>query len=95
MHEAELWRLRGELLLLEGEAEAEAARCFHCALHVAQEQQARSWELRAATSLARLLSTQNRSEEAKSQLAPVLSGFPEGFDTADLKDATTLLATLG
>jgi predicted ATPase len=96
MHEAELWRLRGELLLLEeGEAEAEAARCFHRALQVAQEQQARSWELRAATSLARLLSTQNRSEEAKSQLAPVLSGFPEGFDTADLKEATTLLATLG
>ncbi|HKF30562.1 MAG TPA: hypothetical protein VKB29_15070, partial [Candidatus Binataceae bacterium] len=95
MHEAELWRLRGELLLLEGVAEAEAARCFHRALQVAQEQQARSWELRAATSLARLLSTQNRSEEAKSQLAPVLSGFPEGFDTADLKDATTLLATLG
>ena len=95
MHEAELWRLRGELLLLEGEAEAESARCFHRALQVAQEQQARSWELRAATSLARLLSTQNRSEEAKSQLAPVLSGFPEGFDTADLKEATTLLATLG
>jgi predicted ATPase len=95
MHEAELWRLRGELLLLEGEAEAEAARCFHRALQVAQEQQARSWELRAATSLARLLSTQNQSEEAKSRLAPVLSGFPEGFDTADLREAATLLATLG
>jgi tetratricopeptide (TPR) repeat protein len=84
MHEAELWRLRGELLL-QGKAEAEAARCFHRALQVAQEQQARSWELRAATSLARLLSTQNQSEEAKSQLARVLSGFPEGFDTADLR----------
>ena len=94
MHEAELWRLRGELLL-QGKAEAEAARCFHRALQVAQEQQARSWELRAATSLARLLSTQNQSEEAKSQLAPVLSGFPEGFDTADLKESAALLATLG
>jgi adenylate cyclase len=51
--------------------------------------------LRAATSLARLLSTQNRPDEAKSQLAPVLDGFSEGFDTADLKEAATLLATLG
>jgi class 3 adenylate cyclase/predicted ATPase len=95
MHEAELWRLRGELLLLQGEAEAEAAHSFHRALQVAQEQQARSWELRAATSLARLLSTQDRRDEAKSHLAPVLGGFPEGFDTTDLKEAAALLTTLG
>jgi class 3 adenylate cyclase/tetratricopeptide (TPR) repeat protein len=92
MHEAELWRLRGELLLLRGDAEADAERSFHRALQVAQGQQARSWELRAATSLARLLLARNRQDEARSNLAPILASFTEGFETADLKAATALLS---
>jgi class 3 adenylate cyclase/tetratricopeptide (TPR) repeat protein len=91
MHEAELWRLRGELLVLRDGAEAEAERSFHRALQVAQGQQARSWELRAATSLARLLIAQNRQDEAKSNLAPILASFTEGFESADLKEAAALL----
>ena len=94
IHEAELWRLRGELLILRGGAEAEAERSFHRALQVAQGQQARSWELRAATSLARLLRTQNRQDEARSNLAPILANFTEGFESADLKEAAALLGGL-
>ncbi|MBV8451546.1 MAG: AAA family ATPase, partial [Deltaproteobacteria bacterium] len=94
MHEAELWRLHGELLILQGGAESEAERNFHRALQVAQGQQARSWELRAATSLARLLIAQNRQDEAKSSLAPILARFTEGFESADLKQAAALLGGL-
>jgi predicted ATPase len=95
MHEAELWRLRGELLVLSGGVEAESERSFQRALEVAQDQHARSWELRAATSLARFLRTHKRHDEAKSKLAPVLAGFTEGFETADLKQATALLGDPG
>ncbi|MBV8770737.1 MAG: transcriptional regulator, partial [Deltaproteobacteria bacterium] len=95
MHEAELWRLRGELLLQHHDSADEAERCFHRSLQVARGQQARSWELRTATSLARLLRTRDRLDEAKSYLAPVLAGFTEGFETADLKRAGALLAELG
>ena len=94
MHEAELWRLRGELLVLRGDAEAEAERNFHCALQVAQGQQARSWELHAAISLARLLLARNRQDEARSILTPILASFTEGFESTDFKEAAALLSAL-
>jgi predicted ATPase len=93
IHEAELWRLRGELLVLSNPRADEAERSFRRALEVAQEQQARSWELRAATSLARLLPNA-RKEEARSQLAAALATVTEGFQTADFKEASALLAAL-
>jgi predicted ATPase/class 3 adenylate cyclase len=94
MHEAELWRLRGELLVIHGDAESEAEHSLQRALQVAREQQARSWELRTATSLARLLRTQNRYDEARSTLQPVLAGFTEGFGSSDLRQAAALLEEL-
>jgi predicted ATPase len=72
-------------------AGADAERCFHHALYVARTLQARSWELRAATSLARLLIGQNRTDEARATLAPVLASFSEGFETFDFKQAAALL----
>jgi class 3 adenylate cyclase/tetratricopeptide (TPR) repeat protein len=92
MHEAELWRLRGELLILHRDAEAEAEGSFHHALQVAQSQRARSWELRAATSLARLLRAHNRPAEAKSYLASTIAAMTEGFENADFRQASELLA---
>jgi class 3 adenylate cyclase/tetratricopeptide (TPR) repeat protein len=91
MHEAELWRLRGELLVLQHDAAAEAERSFRRAQAIAQTQQARSWELRAATSLARFLLSHERQEEARSNLEPLLASFTEGFETADLKQAASVL----
>jgi predicted ATPase len=64
---------------------------FRRALEIAQRQQAKSWELRAATSLARLWGEQGRRAEARDLLGPVYGWFTEGFDTADLKDAKALL----
>ena len=64
------------------------------ALEVARRQSAKSWELRAATSLARLSDRQGRTEEARALLQPVYDWFTEGFDTADLKDAKALLEEL-
>ncbi len=93
--EAEVSRIKGDLLLAHptpDPAHAEAA--FREALDVARRQSARSWELRAATSLARLLRDQGRSDEARALLAPVYDWFTEGFDTADLKDAKALLDEL-
>jgi predicted ATPase len=95
MHEAELWRLRGELLLQHNDSADEAERSFRRSYQVAQAQQARSWALRTTTSLARLLCTQNRHDEAKSYLAPSLAAFSEGFENADLKQAAALLHELG
>ena len=94
IHEAEVWRLRGELLLLHGNAVAEAERSFMQALEAARRQQARSWELRAATSLARLLAAHGRHDEAKSTLAPILASITEGFETADFKEGSGLLRQL-
>ena len=74
---------------------AEAEGCFHRAIEIARSQKARSWELRAATSLARLWRDQGRRNEARSLLAPIYGWFTEGFDTADLKDAKALLDELG
>jgi predicted ATPase len=91
--EAELYRVRGELLLAQGD-DAEAEASFHRAVEVARRQQARSWELRATTSLARLWQKQGKREEARRILAEIYGWFTEGFDTADLIEAKTLLGEL-
>jgi len=94
-YEAELHRLRGELLLMRTDADREGAeRCFRKAIDIARRQSAKSWELRANTSLARLLREMNRRNEARGMLADIYNWFTEGFDTADLKDAKTLLDEL-
>ncbi|MBV9125544.1 MAG: hypothetical protein JO112_19520, partial [Planctomycetes bacterium] len=92
-YEAELHRLRGELLLGRAEA-AEAEACFGRALEVARRQQAKSWELRAALSLSRLYHQQGKSSEARQLLANVYSWFTEGHDSADLQEARTFLDSL-
>ena len=91
--EAELHRLKGLALLGQNEIEGSRA-AFEEALEVARRQQAKSYELRAATSLARLWGEQGRRAEARELLAPIYGWFSEGFDTADLKEAATLLAEL-
>ena len=89
---AELNRLEGELLLASKEPdESRAEASFRNAIAIARGQGARSLELRAATSLARLLARQGRREEARAVLAPIYDWFTEGFDTADLKEAKGLL----
>jgi DNA-binding SARP family transcriptional activator/predicted ATPase len=95
-HVAELHRRMGELLLQRSgsTAEAEAERCFHRALEVARSQGARSWELRAATSVARLWRRQGRCGQASQLLQPIYDRFQEGFDTPDLQDARLLLESL-
>ena len=93
--EADLRRLKGEALLaLAPERAAEAEAWYQQALVIAREQGARLWELRAATSLARLWRDQGRRAEARDLLAPVYGWFTEGFDTRDLKDAKALLDEL-
>jgi DNA-binding winged helix-turn-helix (wHTH) protein/predicted ATPase len=94
VYEAELHRLRGELLLARADAHDEAAACFHRALDTARRRQAKALELRAATSLSRLWRQQGKCQEAHDLLAPVYRWFGEGFDTADLQQARTLLAAL-
>jgi predicted ATPase len=95
-YEPELQRLEGELRLRQDPADAQNAEaCFRRSVETARRQQAKSWELRAATSLARLWAEQDRRAEARDLLAPVYSWFTEGFDTADLKDAKALLGELG
>jgi predicted ATPase len=90
-----LYRLKGELLLQQhADNQADAETCFHHALAIAQNQAAKSWELRAATSLARLWQQQGKCQEAYDLLASVYNWFTEGFDTADLKDAKALLDEL-
>jgi predicted ATPase len=93
---AELLRIKGELLLLHGAPGAAAAAedHFRQALDWACRQGALSWELRAATSLARLLRDQGRSIEAAALLQPVYDRFTEGFETADLRTAKRLLDEL-
>ena len=93
--EAELHRLKGELLLLQSaDQHAEAEACFHHALAIARRQQAKSLELRAAMSLSRLWQQQGKRAEAHALLAPIYGWFTEGFDTADLQEAKALLAVL-
>jgi tetratricopeptide (TPR) repeat protein len=93
--EPDLHRVKGELLLMHDTANAvEAERCFRTAIERAQRHAAKSWELRATTSLARLLATQGRRDEAHTMLADIYGWFTEGFDTADLIDAKALLDEL-
>ena len=94
--EAEVYRLRGVLLLRQtGTPQAEAEACFQQALDVARRQEAKSLELRAAMSLARLWQQQGKRAEAYDLLAPTYGWFTEGFDTADLQEASALLEALG
>jgi predicted ATPase len=94
-YEAELHRLKGDLLLQQSSDHAPAAEaCFYHAISIAQSQSAKAWELRAATSLARLWQSQDKRKEAYDLLAPVYGWFTEGFDTADLQDAKALLDAL-
>ncbi|MBN1318479.1 MAG: AAA family ATPase [Anaerolineales bacterium] len=94
--EAEMHRLRGELVLREGvrQQSEEAEVCFRRAIDIAQRQKAKSWELRATISLTRLWAEQGRREEARTTLAGVYDWFTEGFDTPDLVEAAALLVEL-
>jgi predicted ATPase len=89
----ELNRHKGQLLLHQGHSEA-AEELYRKALSIAAEQEAKLWELRAATSLARLRRDQGRHAEARDLLAPVYGWFTEGFSTPDLIDAKALLGEL-
>jgi predicted ATPase/class 3 adenylate cyclase len=95
-YEAELHRIKGELLQRQAVPDApQAEACFQQALAVARRQQAKSWELRAARSLNRLWQQQGKRDEARELLAPIYSWFTEGFDTPDLQEARALLEDLG
>jgi predicted ATPase len=89
----EMFRLRGELLLKQGRTEPAEAD-FREAIALAQKMGAKAWELRATTSLARLLAKRGRRDEARAMLGEIYGWFTEGFDTADLKDAKALLDEL-
>jgi predicted ATPase len=93
--EAEVHRMAGEIALLLPEPDAAKAEAyFERALAVAREQQAKSWELRAAMSMARLWRDQGKPQQARELLAPGYGWFTEGFDTRDLKEAKALLDEL-
>ena len=93
--EAEVHRIAGDIALKSPEPDAAKAEAyFERALSVARKQQAKSWELRAAMSMARLWRDQGKREEARDLLAPVYGWFTEGFDTLDLKEAKALLDEL-
>lgn len=92
---AELHRVKGQLLLSVDKMGIEDAEgCFRHALETAREQGAKAWELRAATSLARLWRAHGKEADARGVLAPVFAGFSEGLDTPDLVDARALLDEL-
>jgi class 3 adenylate cyclase/predicted ATPase len=92
---AELHRMQGEWSMADGECDAATAEAeFRRAIEIAQSQDAKAWELRAATSLARLWHSQGKSAEARDLLAPVHAWFTEGFDSADMQAARTLLDAL-
>jgi len=94
--DAELWRLKGELLRLAGTgSDAEAESCFRCARKVAQQQQARSLELRACVALAGLLDSQGKTPIASRMVGKVYDWFSEGFDTGDLRSACSALERWG
>ena len=93
--QAEVHRLKGELLLAHHPSDAaQAEKSFRTAIEIARKQHAKSWELRATTSLARLLAKQRKYDKARTMLAEIYNWFTEGFDTADLKDAKALLEKL-
>jgi len=94
-HEAELHRLKGELLVAESPDQIAAAEeCFRCAIETARRQESKGWELRATLSLARHWERQNRRRDAHAALAAIYGTFTEGFTTPDLKDAAALLKSL-
>jgi predicted ATPase len=94
-YQSELYRLRGAFLLqLSADNQREAEACFQHAMTIAQSQGAKAWELRTATSLARLWQHQGKRQQAHALLAPVYSWFTEGFDTPDLQEAEALLDAL-
>jgi predicted ATPase len=94
-YEAELHRLDGELRLRsDAPDEQRAEMSFHRAVEIARQQQAKSWELRATTSLARLWGEQGRRREGRDLLAAIYGWFTEGFNTADLKQAKALIDEL-
>lgn len=93
--EAEIHRTAGEIALMSPEPDAAKAQAyFERAIAIAHAQQAKSWELRAATSLARLWGDHGKRQQARDLLAPIYGWFTEGFDTADLKEANALLDEL-
>lgn len=93
--EADILRIAGEIAVKSPEPDAAKAEAyFDRALAVARQQQAKSWELRASISLARLWRNQGKRDEARELLAPVYGWFTEGFDTLDLKEAKALLSEL-
>jgi len=93
--EAEANRMAGQIALLSPEPNAAKAQAyFERALQCARQQQAKSWELRAAMSMARLWCDQGKPQQARELLAPIYGWFTEGFDTRDLKDAKALLEEL-
>jgi predicted ATPase len=94
MWEAELDRIEGELLRVQGASVPAIEACFARAIAGARQQDAKSFELRAAMSMARLWRDQDKRTEANDLLAPVYGWFTEGFDTVDLKDAKALLDEL-
>ena len=93
-HEAELHRLKGELLLAASDDQPAAEACFRQAIETARRQPSKAWELRATTSLARLLQRQGRRDEARTALAGVYGTYTEGFATPDLVEAAALLKAL-
>jgi len=94
-YETEMHRLKGQLLLRQDLSKAaEAQSCFQRAVEIARNQSAKSLELRATMSLARLLNGQGKRDEARAMLADIYGWFTEGFDTRDLKDAKALLDEL-
>jgi len=94
-YEAEIYRLKGELLLKQDDSNAaDAQSCFERAIEIACKQNAKSWELRATISLARLLVTQGRRDGARAMLAAIYDWFTEGFYSADLKEAKALIDQL-
>jgi len=94
-HDADADRLRGEILLIQPQPDqGEAERCFRTAIEIARRRSAKSWELRATMSLARLLDQQGQRDEARTMLAESYGWFTEGFDTADLMQARALLDDL-
>jgi predicted ATPase len=95
LDEAEINRVAGEIALLSPERDATKAEAYFArALEVARQQQAKSWELRAAMSMARLWRDQGKRREARDLLAPVYGWFTEGFETLDLREARALLDDL-
>lgn len=91
--EPELNRLRGDMLLACGAPELEAQRCYARAIHVAEERESLSLQLRAAVSMSRLRTHQGRSAEGLAVLAAVYAHFTEGFDTVDLREASAILGS--